>query len=337
LLLRALGSAALVEAWTGHLREAESLGERALGLANEADIVAHPSTGDGLLALGWVAYERGDLDRASHLLEQAASRARVNQRYALLAIHGLCLALTELALGHQDHAMDALAEEPGDPPIPRGIAARRRAVQARVLMASGDMAGARKLLSATDLPASPELRAAAIHLAVVRADAPRVRSLLDEWPAEAEPRPAVDRLLCEAMLADLEQDGDAACGYVFEAVRIAEPEDLVRVFLDAGEPAIRLLRALDRLRPSPYLQMLNERSEAEAPPRRVARGLVEQLSTRELAVLGYLPSRYSNAQIAARLYISTNTMKTHLKHIYRKLGVAGRNEAVETAESLGLL
>ena len=65
--------------------------------------------------------------------------------------------------------------------------------------------------------------------------------------------------------------------------------------------------------------------------------LVEQLSERELIVLGYLPSRLSNVEIAARLYVSVNTLKTHLKNIYRKLDVRSRGAAIERAESLGLL
>jgi LuxR family maltose regulon positive regulatory protein len=65
--------------------------------------------------------------------------------------------------------------------------------------------------------------------------------------------------------------------------------------------------------------------------------LVEQLTERELLVLQYLPSRLSNADIAARLYVSVNTLKTHLKNIYRKLAVGDRSEAIERAEELGLL
>jgi LuxR family maltose regulon positive regulatory protein len=60
------------------------------------------------------------------------------------------------------------------------------------------------------------------------------------------------------------------------------------------------------------------------------------LSERELAVALYLPTPLSAAEIAARLYISLNTLKTHLRAIYRKLGVNGRQQAIERAEELGL-
>jgi DNA-binding CsgD family transcriptional regulator len=64
---------------------------------------------------------------------------------------------------------------------------------------------------------------------------------------------------------------------------------------------------------------------------------VHALTSRELDVLRYLPTRLSNLDIGARLRISQNTVKTHLKDIYRKLRVSSRNEAVVAAVRLGLL
>ena len=64
---------------------------------------------------------------------------------------------------------------------------------------------------------------------------------------------------------------------------------------------------------------------------------VHPLTSRELDVLRYLPTRLSNIDIGARLRISQNTVKTHLKDIYRKLRVSSRNEAVVVAVRLGLL
>ena len=54
-------------------------------------------------------------------------------------------------------------------------------------------------------------------------------------------------------------------------------------------------------------------------------------------VLALLPTRLSNAEIAEQLGVSLNTIKTHLKHVYRKFDVVGRTEAVDAAERLHLL
>jgi LuxR family maltose regulon positive regulatory protein len=65
--------------------------------------------------------------------------------------------------------------------------------------------------------------------------------------------------------------------------------------------------------------------------------LVEELTERELSVLRYLPSQLSQREIASELYVSLNTVKTHCKAIYRKLGVEGRKPAVQAARDHGLL
>jgi LuxR family maltose regulon positive regulatory protein len=60
--------------------------------------------------------------------------------------------------------------------------------------------------------------------------------------------------------------------------------------------------------------------------------LVDPLTEREQEVLGYLARGYTNREIANRLYVSVNTVKTHLKNLYGKLGVSSREEAVEWGE-----
>jgi DNA-binding NarL/FixJ family response regulator len=78
--------------------------------------------------------------------------------------------------------------------------------------------------------------------------------------------------------------------------------------------------------------VLGAREGAAAPP-----GLVERLTDRESAVLRRLPSPLSIAEIAGLSYVSSNTVKSQVQSIYRKLGVNSRHEAVERARQLGLL
>ena len=65
--------------------------------------------------------------------------------------------------------------------------------------------------------------------------------------------------------------------------------------------------------------------------------LLEPLSDRELTVLRFLPTMMSNAEIAAEMFVSVNTVKTHLKHVYRKLDVTDRRDCVRRARELRLL
>lgn len=84
-----------------------------------------------------------------------------------------------------------------------------------------------------------------------------------------------------------------------------------------------------------YLRQVEARhGRADRP---LAEGLVEEISERELSVLRYLPSKLSQREIAGELYVSLNTVKTHCKAIYRKLGVDSRQAAVQTARDHGLL
>ena len=71
--------------------------------------------------------------------------------------------------------------------------------------------------------------------------------------------------------------------------------------------------------------------------RAVAVLLAEPLSEREQAILRYLPTMMSNHEIAGELFVSVNTVKTHLKAIYRKLDASGRREAVQRGRELGLM
>ena len=64
---------------------------------------------------------------------------------------------------------------------------------------------------------------------------------------------------------------------------------------------------------------------------------VEELTDRETAVLQYLPTLMSNAEIAQGLHLSINTVKSHLKAVYRKLGVEGRRDAVLRGRELELI
>jgi LuxR family transcriptional regulator, maltose regulon positive regulatory protein len=65
--------------------------------------------------------------------------------------------------------------------------------------------------------------------------------------------------------------------------------------------------------------------------------LIEPLSRAETRVLRYLPTKLSAPEIADEMYLSVNTVKTHMRHLYDKLGAHRRHEAVEQARALGLL
>ena len=95
------------------------------------------------------------------------------------------------------------------------------------------------------------------------------------------------------------------------------------------------------MRGTPQVQGLLA-GNGSAPPRSQAgwarsRGLDEQLTDSETRVLRYLPTHLTTHEIANELYVSENTVSTHRRHLYAKLGVHSRHEAVDRARALGLL
>jgi LuxR family maltose regulon positive regulatory protein len=137
----------------------------------------------------------------------------------------------------------------------------------------------------------------------------------------------------------------AATQALARALTLAEPEDYVRVFVGEGRPMVDLLRRLDRERPGwGYLRrLLDAATTSPRPGVAGARsapaqpGLVEPLSDRERDVLRLLASDLDGPAIARELVVSLNTVRTHTKHIYAKLGVNNRRAAVRQAHQLKLL
>ena len=147
-------------------------------------------------------------------------------------------------------------------------------------------------------------------------------------------------LILRALLTDAQGDRDAALGWLAAAVAQAGPEGVLRPFLDEGEPMAALLAALrvaarDGRKPaggaSPaFLGTLLAAFGGPEPGPHPA-GLVEPLTPQELKVLRLLAAGRSNAEMAAELFVEQSTVKTHLIHLYNKLGVHSRTQAVARA------
>jgi LuxR family maltose regulon positive regulatory protein len=128
----------------------------------------------------------------------------------------------------------------------------------------------------------------------------------------------------EAIARDALAEAGAARRAVERALNLAQPEDLLYPFL--FDPAPGLLERHRRhgtahaVLISEILNALAGRQPTAAPghERRVERGLLEPLSQSEIRVLHYLPTKLSAPEIADQLYLSVNTVKTHMRHVYDK-------------------
>jgi LuxR family maltose regulon positive regulatory protein len=122
------------------------------------------------------------------------------------------------------------------------------------------------------------------------------------------------------------------------ALTLAEPEGYVRVFTGEGPALTALLRAVAKERPKwSYVRRLLRASDDAGQATPASQGLVEPLSERELGVLRLLGTELDGPDIARQLSVSLNTIRTHTKNIYTKLGVNNRRAAVRRATELDLL
>ena len=137
---------------------------------------------------------------------------------------------------------------------------------------------------------------------------------------------------------------DNAVQMLGEALGMAEPEGFIRIFVDEGAPMEALLReaAKQVITPSYVHQVLADfvqvgvdtDTEGSVPHSQL---LIEPLSERELEVLRLLGTELNGPEVASELMVSLNTMRTHTKNIYSKLGVNNRRAAVHRAEELHIL
>ena len=145
-------------------------------------------------------------------------------------------------------------------------------------------------------------------------------------------------VVLQALVHQVRGDMRAALASLQRALTLAEPEGYVRLFVDEGPPMASLLRAAGKegIAPSYGHRLLAALGKAvDSTPGR--QDLIEPLSERELHVLRLLGSDLDGPDIARELVVSLNTMRTHTKNIYAKLGVNNRRAAVRRARELDLL
>jgi len=173
-------------------------------------------------------------------------------------------------------------------------------------------------------------------------------ALLDSWKIDitenARVRSQAQMLILEALAYHADSNVSNATKFLIDALALGQTKGVRRLFLDEGTPMIALLQAALPSLPNRTLSLfattLLHSFPAESTAHLTATNSsvqVETLSQQELRVLRLLVAGLSNADIAQELVVSNNTIKSHVKSIYRKLNVKSRDEAREIAHELKLL
>ena len=283
-----------------------------------------------------------ELDEAERRAEQARRAADApRDRLPHLAVVQLRAKLLQLR-GEASLALELLRRAHATAgPLPRPLELSGRMLEADLRLSLGEPQAARALLDDEDEPEMAISRAR-IDLAGgdPRAAAATIARFRSDEHSTLRPYANVEAWLLDALAQESLHDEDRALRSLEHALEAAEPHGLRHPFFWLSTRVQALLRKLlahETLHRALAEELLVALETGQHELTTGSRPLLDPLSDRELAVLRCLPTMMSNAEIAAELYVSVNTVKTHLRHIYAKLGASNRREAVRRARELQLL
>ncbi|MFI8302135.1 LuxR C-terminal-related transcriptional regulator [Streptomyces sp. NPDC085927] len=362
----ALAQLALIDQLNGWPGRAEHKASQALAETARYSLPGPPGTGLERLVLAAVAVDRDELDRARELLDEAATpahaahdpRAPAGPRApaepvdpVARAARAVVTARLLLARG-EPHAALRAAAGTTRPDATAALAAAEASspwlrAHAVLVTAAAQLAGGRPDAAAETLREVPldqpacAVEAARMQLAAGRPGA--AADLLDALRGTDRTGPGVTvrAALVRARSGHLAGDPATARRWLAVALRGARHEHLRRPFVEAG-PWIGPLLDTDPLRGLAAGWLVTGSADVPPPGGREPvhdwrKEPVEELSGRERDVLRRLARMMTTEEIAADLYVSVNTVKTHLRNVYRKLEVNRRADAVRRARALRLL
>lgn len=347
-LISCLGHLALLSAMRGQLRKAGDLAARVAVVQQEAriDAAACPSAA---VALAWVNTETYDIPAARRHAQRAAESAVVAHDPTSRVMLALVESRVRRARGDVDGALARIMAARAEVPLPpRWLQDVLCIEEAELNVANGQPALAVQLIEELFEPGGPEseLVLARARMATGGTFEPPASTLR----SAAAPLPTrVGGWLLEASRR-LDGGEELRAAQALErSLRLAAPERLRRPFREASPQVRRLLRGDPQLaaehgwlgaatldEANPFSQRRGAEAD-QAPARPVPSPLLEPLTEKEREVLGHLAELLTTDEIAGAMFVSVNTVRTHVRNILRKLDASRRNEAVRRARELGII
>jgi LuxR family transcriptional regulator, maltose regulon positive regulatory protein len=342
-----LSHLALVEALRGRLGRATQLANQATAACagdGQRSSGQHPKPA-GLYALAWVHLERHDVREARSRLKQLDTALRASPDRLIGAGACLVAAWDSLADGHAGQAGQFVARARSGWSVPAWLEQMLTLAESRAMAAAGDIEAALAAAKRASCDNSPEAAVTLAHALVAAGDGDKARRALAPVLAAREGLP--ERVHVQACLVDAQlsyRSGDRGRGRrsLGHALRLAEREQLRLPFaVERGwiGPVLQRdpeLAGAHRHLAAPAIPHPRLPAPAETPAQ-AAIPATEPLTKRELQVLRQASEMLTTAEIACELYISVNTVKSHMKNICHKLAAAHRGEAVRRARQLQLI
>jgi LuxR family maltose regulon positive regulatory protein len=346
LRIACLGQLALVEVHRGQLRKATEFARRANTAANRCGLAMQDRPPAVDVALAWVHMEEYDLAAARVHCDRAAASSGI--RVDPVSAASLALADARLHRARSDLAgavaiVDRARATLTTAPVPPWLL-DRLAVSAtvwRVATGIPDAAGASTPVA--DLPRSPQSTLALASTKLADGDVATAATAAAEMLRR--PRLAldaqVDGWLLTAACELAQGRADQARKALDQSLSLAATEKLRRPVIEAAPPLRRFLRQDRELAErhawlgTPVVGSPEKR--AAGVPTAAVTPIVEPLTDKETEVLRHLAALSSTEEIARTMFVSVNTVKTHVRGILRKLAASRRNEAIRRARELGLV
>ena len=344
----------------GKLKEAKDISRQLLRLAIENGIEQTGIVGSLYANLGLIFCEWNDIDEGIRLLNKGIELSELGRDPVILA--SCQVGLLRALMYRMDFAgafklMENINERTGHFTLPPWITNTISALNVFFWLGSGKLNAAlqwaqERGLSIDDyIDGSHELEYIALaHILITQnklAEADRLlQRLIENAKAGDRVYMMIEMRLMRALIFKAKQDTAAALTELKFALSLAEPGGLIMIFVSKGKSVAELLEEICAVKKRDhddtkagfslsYAKKIWSVFQAGTTPK--IDGLMDPISERELEVLYLIAAGLSNREIADKLFISLNTVKTHTKNINSKLGVNSRIKAVARAKELGLL
>jgi len=344
----------------GRLKEAKDFSRKLLNLAIENGIEHTGIAGSLHGNLGTILCEWNDFDEGLRMINRGIELSEPGRDPVIVAICQLSLLrslMYRMDFGGASKLMKNINERADQFPLPPWVKSAISALNVFFLLGSGDLDAALKWanergLSIDDEPdGQHEVEYIALaHILIAQNKLDEANRLLQRLINNATAGDRVYMLiemrLWRVLIFTLKGEKAAALAELKLALALAEPGGFIMMFVSKGKPAADLLEEILAVKKRDhdvakagfslsYAQKIRSAFKTVIPPK--IEGLMDPISERELEVLRLIAAGLSNREIADKLFISLNTVKTHTKNINSKLDVNSRTRAVARAKELRLL
>jgi LuxR family maltose regulon positive regulatory protein len=321
---------------------------RAMELAKQHGWSDQHAAGVACSTLGAVLTWQGRLDEAEPWIQRAERTLRAGAQPGQVVSVWTCRAALELGRGRNAEALAAFraAEQMFDHLAANPLTTALQAFQLYTQVRIGETEAVERALAQFDDDQRnlPETRTATAMLCLIKDDPSAVCAVLapildGSAPPAIWPTGLGLPFLQEAIARDRLGDSIAAEAALERALRMAELDGVVLPFLLHPVPNLLERHARERSdRAALIADILSLLAGRRLAPRPAGpEPLLDPLSDSEIRVLRYLPTNMTGPEIARELYVSINTVRTHMRHLHEKLGTHTRADTVARGRALGLL